>query len=259
MKIFLCATHAEAKPFIDFYRLKKGKSIGVFDVFRDEKCYLMISGLGGVRMSAAVGAILSYFPDSIVINIGIAGAPQHYRIGSLYWIHKITTSTKTLYPEMIDNLPLEESELYSVDSPLLSPLHLCDMEGGYFFEAATFFVPLENIFVFKVVSDHGNFSTLTKEKISSLLASHVTLIDNALNIIAHNRPSTITLTDEQREEFETFVRNARFTASQTQTLHTIIKRRARQQRAWVHLSVKTEVKSKGQSKALFESIQAQLQ
>ena len=53
MLIWVCAMHCEAKPVIDFYRLKKSHDDNAFDLYRGDKMACIISGIGKLASAAA--------------------------------------------------------------------------------------------------------------------------------------------------------------------------------------------------------------
>ena len=60
MLIWNCALHCEAKPIIDYYRLKKDPAENAFDVYQDERIACVVSGIGGINMAAATAWMLSF-------------------------------------------------------------------------------------------------------------------------------------------------------------------------------------------------------
>lgn len=80
MLIWVSALHCEAKPVIDFYRLKKSHEDNAFDLYRGDGMACIISGTGKIASAAACAWIAARYQDepSIAwINLGIAGAAQH--------------------------------------------------------------------------------------------------------------------------------------------------------------------------------------
>ena len=77
MLIWVCALHCEAKPVIDFYRLKKSHDDTAFDLYRGDDMVCIISGTGKVASSAACAWLAARYADAASlawINLGIAGA-----------------------------------------------------------------------------------------------------------------------------------------------------------------------------------------
>ena len=77
MLIWVSALHCEAKPVIDFYRLKKSHDDNAFDLYRGDNMACIISGTGKVASSAACAWIAARYEDEASIawiNLGTAGA-----------------------------------------------------------------------------------------------------------------------------------------------------------------------------------------
>ena len=77
MLIWVCALHCEAKPVIDFYRLKKitGQSLP-FDLYAGAECHCIVTGMGDQNMLRGLQSAQQYFHNISAkrwINLGIAG------------------------------------------------------------------------------------------------------------------------------------------------------------------------------------------
>lgn len=102
MLIWVCALHCEAKPVIDFYRLKKSHEHSAFDVYRGDDMTCVISGVGKVASAAASAWIAAGYRDHTTltwINLGVAGAAEH-DIGELFLLNKVVDadSGQRYYP-----------------------------------------------------------------------------------------------------------------------------------------------------------------
>ena len=81
-----------------------------------------------------------------VINIGIAGCNNiNIKIGNLYCTNQNIKEVETL--------PLITSDLVVTNSNALAT-SLYDMEGKYFEEVSLKYLSKEDIYIFKIVSDH---------------------------------------------------------------------------------------------------------
>ena len=91
MLIWVSALHCEARPVIDFYRLRKSHDDNAFDLYRGDNMACIISGPGKVASSAACAWIAARYEDEASIawiNLGTAGAAQH-DLGTLFSLHQI--------------------------------------------------------------------------------------------------------------------------------------------------------------------------
>ena len=60
MLIWVSALHCEAKPVIDFYRLKKSHEDNAFDLYRGDGMACIISGTGKIASSAACALLITH-------------------------------------------------------------------------------------------------------------------------------------------------------------------------------------------------------
>jgi len=87
-KIIITALRDEASPIIDFYNLSRDTKQSDLKVYANNKYSLLITGVGRKKVSDTLPIYLKriYNPDSILINIGIAGGnPHSTKIGNMYY------------------------------------------------------------------------------------------------------------------------------------------------------------------------------
>ena len=73
---FIVATNSEARPIINFYNLKKKKTIANFVIYKNNSISLTISGIGKINTSMGITHTFHEFnqqKNNIWINLGIAG------------------------------------------------------------------------------------------------------------------------------------------------------------------------------------------
>ena len=102
MLIWVAALHCEAKPVIDFYRLKKSHDDNAFDYYRGDDMACIVSGTGKIASAAACAWIASRNRQAASIawiNLGIAGAAEH-DIGALFSLNQVIDGDdgKRYYP-----------------------------------------------------------------------------------------------------------------------------------------------------------------
>ena len=61
MLVWVVAMHCEAKPVIDYYRLKKSRIDHAFDLYRGDQMLCVISGIGKTAVAAASAWVQSTF------------------------------------------------------------------------------------------------------------------------------------------------------------------------------------------------------
>lgn len=145
----------EAQPIVEYFKLKKLEN----KLFSDGEIFVFVGGVGA-KTAQNLEAILNRFTFYKIINIGIAGCgDKSVEIGELFCTNK-----------KLDGIAY--MKLITVDTPqnaICSENCLFDMEGRYFLDVAKKFVSEENIFIFKVVSDHLDSKILDKSFVSSLI------------------------------------------------------------------------------------------
>ena len=183
MLIFMCALHCEAKPIIDFYRLKKSTEPADFDLYFNGQIACIVSGMGGEKMTAAVAWAINEVaqPDSTWINLGIAGH-RTLEVGSMVLASKVSLSGQL---KSIQLNPSSDTELTFL--PVITQQKesvnyiddaMFDMEAYPFIKAVLTVTPNKNALCIKIISDNQNsLPTRNKAQISDLIARHMTDID----------------------------------------------------------------------------------
>lgn len=134
-------------------------------LFKNEDIILIVSGAGKKNAINALSAIFDKFQIKKAINFGIAGCKsEKIKIGTLFCTtHKLK------------NIPF--SQITTEDEPLKDfnkmKTDLVDMESQHFLEISLKHLSKEDIFIFKVVSDYGNFKGLNNHFINSILSPNV--------------------------------------------------------------------------------------
>lgn len=183
MLVWVAALHCEAKPIIDYYRLKKSSSHHTFDVYHRENILCIISGIGKISVAAASAWIagLNRFEPSIAwINVGTAGSANH-QTGTLLWISKISEdeSKRHYYPVPLLNSGLEFAHCQTLNHPSTDyhAHQIYDMEASAYFDTATRFSSAELVHCVKVISDNPAQQTgRDKAQISELIHGNIAQI-----------------------------------------------------------------------------------
>ena len=187
--------HCEAKPVIDYYRLKKSSADHAFDLYQGEDMLCIISGIGKTAVAAAcawVAALKREQAPLAWINIGIAGSAQS-AIGTAFWVIKITDCDTKLsfYPAPLIETTLEPAQCLTLNqaSSEYQPQFLFDMEASAFFDTATRFSSAELVQCVKIVSDNQSQQTgRDKTRVSRLIAQNIeSLVKFAESLQALNK------------------------------------------------------------------------
>jgi len=148
----------EAQSFIEYYKLKKLNS----KIYLNDEIAILISGIGKQNTISTLDYMFINYNITKALNIGIAGCNDTSKsIGSLYCTnHQIPN---------IPFLPLITNDTVSTESSCNTPT-LYDMEAKYFQDISTQHLPIDSIFVFKIISDYLSDEKLNKDYVKNLIA-----------------------------------------------------------------------------------------
>ena len=195
MLIWVCAMHCEAKPVIDFYRLKKSHDDNAFDLYRGDKMTCIVSGIGKLASAAASAWIAARHDDAASIawnNLGIAGAATH-EPGAIFALNQvIDADTNQCYypaPGADSRLPACACLTLSQPSEDYHENTLFDMEASGFIYSALRFSSAELTQSIKIVSDNHHYQMgKDRPRISALIHQHIEAIDQqATSLITLNQ------------------------------------------------------------------------
>ena len=189
LQCLITALKAESDPFIQHLSLKKDSALD-FPYFVNRKLNVGLIGVG-VGKKNIKSRINDFFKlinhkEVQFINVGIAGGKKsRTNIGDLFIINKILddNSDKKYYPEIIIDHGLNESSITTVGAPIHDGGKkydtLVDMEAHEIFSTCSRLVPVHNISIIKLVSDHMDgqelfakpsiVSELLKEKMDEII------------------------------------------------------------------------------------------
>ncbi len=184
MLIWVCALHCEAKPVIDFYRLKKSRDEHAFDVYRGDDMVCIVSGIGKIASAAASAWIAASCPGETSlawINLGIAGSAK-YKIGELLLLNQVVDadSGQSYYPAPDPVSALPDSACLTLSQPSEDYRRdtLFDMEASGFMYSALRFSNAELVQGLKIVSDnHKQHIGKNRQRVSGLIHQHIDTID----------------------------------------------------------------------------------
>lgn len=152
MTYIICALKCEAQAFVDKYRLSKS--------MKDETITIVVSGVGTRNMQDATSRIVAEMKsDDIILNVGICGGDESFKIGELVDVskHRLTCVDREI----------SQKGNYT----------LVDMESSGFLEATK---DVKNSYIFKIVSDHFHPQSVTKEFAKSLVFNAIDDINRLL-------------------------------------------------------------------------------
>jgi nucleoside phosphorylase len=163
MLYIISAMDIEARAIIKYLNLKKTTD-RPFETYQNEEVHLVISGVGKINAAGATSYLLkdtlkSYTHNDYAINIGICGSLNNkFNVGDLVLVNKVVDYEKKrkYYTDILVKHNLKEGSIQSIDT-----LHsnyefeedLVDMESSAFFEIASKFLSVHQVYVLKIVSD----------------------------------------------------------------------------------------------------------
>jgi purine-nucleoside phosphorylase len=166
MTYIVTALKPEAQAFVDRYKLAKS-SLGGFVVFSNANVKLIVSGLGVANARAATQALINHYDiadEDVFLNVGICGGSRVYELGELLEIGSI------LYDSQSHSFDASEKELRCLDEEASSDEYdLVDMESFGFYDAVLHSPAIKSFHIFKVVSDHFEPRSITKEMAKSFI------------------------------------------------------------------------------------------
>ena len=184
MLIWVCAMHCEAKPVIDFYRLKKSHDDNAFDLYRGDNMACIISGIGKLASAAAsawIAARHNHVASIAWINLGIAGAATD-EPGAIFALNQVidVDTGQRYYPAPGADSRLTGRACLTLSQPSedYHENHLFDMEASGFMHSALRFSSAELTQSIKIVSDNHRCQTgKDRPRISALIQQHIEAID----------------------------------------------------------------------------------
>ena len=184
MLIWVCALHCEAKPVIDYYRLKKSHEERAFDLYRGDDMLCIVTGIGKLASAAACAWVAARCDNEAAlawINLGVAGAAEH-ELGTLFLVNKIVDADngQSYYPAPAVNTSLTASACLTLSLPSdeYRDDTLFDMEASGFIYSALRFSSAELTQSLKIVSDNRRQQTgKNRQQVSELVQANIESIE----------------------------------------------------------------------------------
>ena len=162
MVLIYTALQSEAQSIIEYFNLKKINSQP--KIYCNDEFLVVI---GGVGKDNTIKALETVFKDNNIlkaINIGIAGCSnRNISIGEFFCTNKKLEGVSSMCLKTVDNVQTITEE----------PNLLYDMEAKYFEQVANQYLEKDNIYIFKVVSDHLESNIPSKEFVKQLIRNTI--------------------------------------------------------------------------------------
>jgi len=177
MLYIVTALKPEAQAFVDKYKLKKSK-LQNYTLFQNVTIRLIISGIGVTNARLATQTLINNFDitdDDIYLNVGICAAPKKHALGELIEIGSIIyRNTNHTFDTNKKNITCMDEEVATEQETVV------DMESYGFYDAVVHNPAIKKFHILKVVSDHFEPITITKENTKSLLFNVIDDINRVL-------------------------------------------------------------------------------
>ncbi|MFT6408724.1 MAG: hypothetical protein ACJAQ6_002144 [Arenicella sp.] len=181
----MIALNCEAKPWVDFYGLKKSldRPFGVY-AKPGLDIEIVITGIGASCMSTAVGWVAGRTGQRkrVWLNLGIAGHLDRL-IGEPVRVYSYIDGIdlRQNYSPLVAKWGGDSDALMSVNAPTSSypDAAMVDMEGLAFYRSASMFSSPELVASIKVISDNQENSVerLNASKITQLMQPQVAIVN----------------------------------------------------------------------------------
>jgi len=170
MTLIHTALLSEAQIFIEKYKLTKVNSLP--KIYTSENMIVLIGGIGKENTFNSLEYLFENYTISKALNIGIAGCSDTtIKIGELFCTNRELEDINTMKCETVDTPQLPSS---------LIPNTLYDMEASYFLEVVKKYLDKNDIYIFKIVSDHLDSTIPKKDFVKKLINDKFTQISKYL-------------------------------------------------------------------------------
>ena len=170
MLSIVVALKAEAQAFVDAFALQKSK-LATYTLYSNAQMRLIISGMGVVNARLATQTLINHFDitdEDRYINIGICAASKRHKIGEILEIGSV------VYEEQSYIFDTNGKTIHCVERPMTQELHeIVDMESYGFYDAIIHNPAIKNFSIIKVVSDHFEPESVTKDGAKQLLSQAI--------------------------------------------------------------------------------------
>ena len=182
----IVAMKSEAKPLINYWKLKKINSSNNIFINKKKNINLIISGIGKRKVKEATNILGKNNSNQFFLNIGVAGH-RDLKLGEIILASKVTDNKTNYnwYPSLLWETKIKKSSLVTVRFPkiIYKKNTAYDMEASSFLKAARDFVGPEKVQVIKIISDNKDSSILkiSSKKIEYWIKKKIVIINKLVN------------------------------------------------------------------------------
>jgi len=199
------ALKIEAEPIIKKHNLKC-----INNIYQNKYINLIITGQGKIKSAINTALLLNKYKFP-TLNIGIAGSNE-YSINEGFFVDKIIDFDSNL--EYFPDFFSKKSTTLTTISKIGKYFNLTDMEGSGFFEACYKFLNVNEIILYKIVSDTPT-NPINKNEIPNLISNHLEVIEFLLDNISKK--------ENINEEIEKLINKAKENMHLTKTQENELK------------------------------------
>jgi adenosylhomocysteine nucleosidase len=228
---FVTALPEEARPIVNYYRLKRRHDIHPFPVYENDNLQLIVTGIGKTTVATATGYLAGITKDlqfTAWLNVGIVGSGRH-ETGDFILVHKVTDLDRQrhYYPALWFEHSLETAPLVTVEQPAVDYDKdvLFDMEAAAFYPAAMAFSTSELVQCCKIVSDNRQVSIeqITSQVVVQCVEQNLEHIDNVAQALLRG-VNTLAADSRGREEATELKAKYHFTSAQQSHLYIALQK-----------------------------------
>lgn len=159
------ALKPEAQAFVDRFKLKK-TSLKNYTLFYGDGMKLIVSGVGVTNSMLATQTLINEYDveeDDVFLNVGICGSNKE--IGELLEVGSVVYDGREYILHSYIDTKLECCNTPSTNSVFDG----ADMESFGFYEAIRHSPAIKNFYIFKVVSDHFQPNSFSKDFVKNII------------------------------------------------------------------------------------------
>lgn len=169
MIFIVTALKSEAQAFVDRFKLQKSR-LKNYTLFSNDTMQLIISGVGVANARMATQTLINHFDitdEDIYCNVGVCGASKKYDIGELLHIGAVN------YHDILYRF--DEGLIVTCNDEEVAHdvFEIVDMESYGFYDAVIHNPAIKKFRILKVVSDHFEPDSLSKDMVKSLIFNQI--------------------------------------------------------------------------------------
>ena len=173
MTYIVIALKAEAQAFVEYFKLtQKKQSLNNYTFYETDDFRLIVSGIGIENARLATQTLINYFDiteEDRYCNIGVCGASKEYAIGEVIVCGGVQHEGRSYVFD--PNAPLVTCVDHAVAKE--GSATIVDMESYGFYDAVVHNPAIQNFSIIKVVSDHFEPKSLSKDGVKILILKQI--------------------------------------------------------------------------------------